>query len=135
LITVFGETQITVSHLIQLDKLVQLIESPVFTSLRLHLLDPERYPGLYRALYALLMLLPQSSAFETLRSRLACLDVGVLMSRRNKDKDKGEWLDMEKLFRTMVERHEKRKYSSKHTSQGFASSTSLDRERKPASRR
>ncbi|KAJ1838176.1 hypothetical protein LPJ73_007157, partial [Coemansia sp. RSA 2703] len=64
LITAFGQlTQdMTVSFLVQLDKLVQLIESPVFTYLRLQLLDPMQYPLLVRTLYGLLMMLPQSSA-------------------------------------------------------------------------
>lgn len=72
--------------LIQIDKLVQLLESPVFTcrssmplaayfaltaiDLRMQLLEPERYPYLYKCLYGLLMLLPQSSAFAALKNRL-----------------------------------------------------------------
>ncbi|KAJ3271216.1 hypothetical protein HDV01_006949 [Terramyces sp. JEL0728] len=70
LMTSFGELEITVQFLIQTDKLVQLIESPVFTQLRLQLLEPDRYPYLYKCLYGILMLLPQSSAFSTLRNRL-----------------------------------------------------------------
>lgn len=76
----------TVNLLIQIDKLVQLLESPVFTckvnrmsavsvvltilDLRLQLLEPERHPYLYKCLYGLLMLLPQSSAFYALKNRL-----------------------------------------------------------------
>ncbi|KAF8946834.1 hypothetical protein BGZ47_011225 [Haplosporangium gracile] len=66
----FADFEITVNLLIQVDKLVQLIESPVFTYLRLQLLEPERYPHLFKCLYGLLMLLPQSTAFATLRNRL-----------------------------------------------------------------
>ncbi|KAF9168300.1 hypothetical protein DFQ26_009519 [Actinomortierella ambigua] len=66
----FVEFEITVNLLIQVDKLVQLIESPVFTYLRLQLLEPDRYPHLFKCLYGLLMLLPQSTAFATLRNRL-----------------------------------------------------------------
>lgn len=62
--------EITVPLLIQIDKLVQLLESPVFTHLRLQLLEPEKFPYLYKCLYGILMLLPQSSAFATLRNRL-----------------------------------------------------------------
>ena len=76
----------------QIDKLVQLIESPVFTctrlnllsmihhelikvllALRLQLLEPERNPYLFKCLYGLLMLLPQSSAFISLRNRLGAV--------------------------------------------------------------
>jgi len=36
----------------------------------MQLLEPERYPHLYKCLYGLLMLLPQSSAFAALKNRL-----------------------------------------------------------------
>ncbi|KAJ3053903.1 hypothetical protein HK097_003141, partial [Rhizophlyctis rosea] len=48
LLQTFADLEITVSFLIQIDKLVQLIESPVFTYLRLQLLEPERYPHLFK---------------------------------------------------------------------------------------
>ncbi|PNS20616.1 hypothetical protein CAC42_343 [Sphaceloma murrayae] len=70
LLQIFTELEMTVNMLIQIDKLVQLLESPVFTYLRLQLLEPERYPYLYKCLYGLLMLLPQSSAFAALKNRL-----------------------------------------------------------------
>ena len=71
LLQIFADQiELTVSILIQIDKLVQLLESPVFTALRLQLLEPERYPYLYKCLYGLLMLLPQSSAFAALKNRL-----------------------------------------------------------------
>jgi vacuole morphology and inheritance protein 14 len=38
--------------------------------LRMQLLEPDRYPHLYKCLYGLLMLLPQSSAFAALKNRL-----------------------------------------------------------------
>jgi len=47
-----------------------LLESPIFAKLRLQLLEPERNPYLFKCLYGLLMLLPQSSAFESLKNRL-----------------------------------------------------------------
>ncbi len=66
------ERQITVGLLMQLDKLVQLIESPVFVTMRVHLVHPERpdHGHLLRCLYAVLMLLPQSAAFTVLRDRI-----------------------------------------------------------------
>ncbi|KAH7245890.1 vacuolar protein 14 C-terminal Fig4p binding-domain-containing protein [Fusarium tricinctum] len=70
LLQIFGELDMTVNMLIQVDKLVQLIESPVFTYLRLQLLEPEKYPFLYKCMYGILMLLPQSSAFAALKNRL-----------------------------------------------------------------
>lgn len=70
LLQIFAELEMSVTMLIQIDKLVQLLESPVFTYLRMQLLEPERYPHLYKCLYGLLMLLPQSSAFAALKNRL-----------------------------------------------------------------
>ncbi|KAJ3038306.1 hypothetical protein HDV00_000817 [Rhizophlyctis rosea] len=79
LLQTFADLEITVSFLIQIDKLVQLIESPVFTYLRLQLLEPDRYPHLFKCLYGILMLLPQSSAFATLRNRLNSVSSMVML--------------------------------------------------------
>lgn len=58
--------------LMQIDKLVQLLESPVFVHLRLQLLDVEspHHAPLLKSCYGLLMLLPQSDAFRSLNDRL-----------------------------------------------------------------
>ena len=42
----------------------------MWPDIRLQLLEPDKNPFLYKTLYGLLMLLPQSSAFATLRNRL-----------------------------------------------------------------
>ena len=94
-----AELEVTVNFLIEIDKLVQLLESPIFTcthhsdtdvilassiylllpALRLQLLEPEQHTDLFKALYGVLMLLPQSAAYETLKSRLnAISSLGVL---------------------------------------------------------
>ncbi|EFA83986.1 hypothetical protein PPL_03059 [Heterostelium album PN500] len=79
LLAKFAEIEITVNFLMEMDRLIQLIESPRFMSLRLQLLEPEKYPSLFKLLYGILMILPQSSAFETLKSRLTCISsLGVL---------------------------------------------------------
>ncbi|XP_054928557.1 protein VAC14 homolog isoform X2 [Dermacentor andersoni] len=73
LLHLFSDMEVTVEFLTEIDKLVQLIESPIFTYLRLQLLDSPQQSYLVKSLYGLLMLLPQSEAFHTLRTRLACL--------------------------------------------------------------
>ncbi|KAK9877527.1 hypothetical protein WA026_018634 [Henosepilachna vigintioctopunctata] len=73
LIKLFGNLEVTVDFLIEIDKLVQLIESPIFAYLRLELLEVPCNQSLIRALYGLLMLLPQTEAFHTLRTRLNCI--------------------------------------------------------------
>ncbi len=71
LIFSFAEVDVTVGFLMQVDKLVQLLESPIFIHLRLQLLDASQLdPDLIRSLYGLLMLLPQSQAYKTLNDRL-----------------------------------------------------------------
>ena len=69
----FGDLDISVDLLVQVDQLVQLLETPVFTYLRLQLLEPARHPALLKTLYGLLLLLPQSSAWATLSARLQCV--------------------------------------------------------------
>jgi vacuole morphology and inheritance protein 14 len=59
--------------LVQIDNLIQLIESPVFTHLRLHLLEPQKYPFLLKTLYGILMILPQTSSYNKLSNRLSCV--------------------------------------------------------------
>ncbi|KAH3669170.1 hypothetical protein WICMUC_005009 [Wickerhamomyces mucosus] len=83
---IFVDFEITVNILVQIDILVQLLESPVFTRVRLQLLEPEKYPYLYKCLYGILMLLPQSSAFSTLKNRLS--SVSVLNTFANNESNK-----------------------------------------------
>jgi vacuole morphology and inheritance protein 14 len=66
-----ADIEVTVNFLMQIDKLVQLLESPIFIHLRLQLLEADRYPFLLKSLYGLLMLLPQSGAFGSLKTRLS----------------------------------------------------------------
>lgn len=86
LLMVFGQLEVNVDFLIQIDKLVQLIESPIFTSLRLQLLDTQHNYFLLKSLYGLLMLLPQSDAFTTLRNRLDCVPNGKVLSSDMSDR-------------------------------------------------
>ncbi|CAI5511305.1 unnamed protein product [Closterium sp. Naga37s-1] len=66
------ESDLSLSLMVQMDKLVLLLETPIFSRLRLQLLDPSRSPALLKALYGLLMLLPQHGvAFRVLHTRLS----------------------------------------------------------------
>ncbi|CAL9039950.1 protein VAC14 homolog [Musa acuminata AAA Group] len=65
------EEDINAKFLVQLDKLIRLLETPIFAYLRLQLLEPAKYTWLLKTLYGLLMMLPQqSAAFKILRTRL-----------------------------------------------------------------
>ncbi len=112
-----ADLEITVSLLVQVDKLVQLLESPVFTYLRLQLLDPSRYPDLYKCLYGIMMLLPQSSAFVTLRNRLNSVGNLLLFNvarpavegkQVEPQKEEGlhmDWVDLTRRFKEVQARH------------------------------
>ena len=49
LIGVFREVRMGMETLVQIDRLVQILETPVFTFMRLHLLQPAQYPALLRS--------------------------------------------------------------------------------------
>ncbi|KAK9091465.1 hypothetical protein Sjap_024642 [Stephania japonica] len=87
------EEDINAKFLVQLDKLVCLLETPVFSHIRLQLLEPRKYMCLLKVLYGLLMLLPQqSAAFRTLRTRLKTVPSSLssleqlnMLSDKNRD--------------------------------------------------
>ncbi|SCU77873.1 LAMI_0A02630g1_1 [Lachancea mirantina] len=78
----FVDFGLSINDLLQIDILVQFLESPVFTRLRLQLLEQERFPYLYKCLYGILMVLPQSKAFKILNTRLN--SVSALASQKVK---------------------------------------------------
>ena len=121
LVLQFAEIEISVAFLLQIDKLVQLIESPIFTHVRLQLLEPEQHPCLLKALWGILMLLPQSPAFHTLKNRLAAVpEIGLLRlqlelrDRKNSahaDRAHGASIDFRgllKTYRAVQEKHSSR---------------------------
>ncbi|KAJ7228314.1 vacuolar protein 14 C-terminal Fig4p binding-domain-containing protein [Mycena pura] len=139
LLHIFADLEITVPMLVQVDKLVQLIESPVFTYIRLQLLEPERYPYLFKCLYGLLMLLPQSSAFVSLRNRLNAVNsagflhiapkssVASTVSTRSKiGRDEIKWQELLLHFRSVQSKHEKARRQALGTDSGAFSSSLSD---------
>merc|ERR1712238_429029 len=75
LVKKFSELEVTVGFLMQIDKLINLLESPIFVHLRLQLLDVEKpyHTHLLKSCYGLLMLIPQSDAFRSLNDRLTVI--------------------------------------------------------------
>ncbi|KAJ3982058.1 vacuolar protein 14 C-terminal Fig4p binding-domain-containing protein [Lentinula detonsa] len=141
LLYIFADLEITVPMLVQIDKLVQLIESPVFTYIRLQLLEPERYPHLFKCLYGLLMLLPQSSAFVSLRNRLNAVNsagflhiapkptVGPLSGRSKLARDEIKWQELLQHFRAVQSKHEKARRQALGTDMtSFSSFPEFDRQ-------
>ncbi|KAJ5505375.1 Vacuole morphology and inheritance protein 14 [Penicillium expansum] len=135
LLQIFAELEMTVNMLIQIDKLVQLLESPVFTYLRLQLLEPEKYPFLYKCLYGVLMLLPQSSAFAALKNRLNSVgNIGFLHGAprsttqtapsfdrstgtrlKTRDENSIRWVELLDKFKSVQERARRSQGSTRHS--------------------
>ena len=120
LVSRIAELEVTVGALMQIDTLIQLIESPIFIHLRLALLTPKKHPALVHSLYGLLMLLPQSSAFVSLQGRLA--SVAPLAAVGLEDvvggaggggagyvEDEGEMKRLLDVFVTMQQRHARKR--------------------------
>ena len=80
--------EISLSMLLQADKLVQMLESPVFLHVRLQLLNTgsEQLAPLLQSLYGLLMILPQSSSYRLLQNRLSgVVPLYVILQHTSKD--------------------------------------------------
>lgn len=121
LVKAFGNIEVTVEFLTEIDKLVQLIESPIFTYVRLELLERERNESLVHALYGLLMILPQSEAFDTLHRRLTAIPpsfnpVSVTRNdflRENFNKHNIDFKRLLNHFIRVQERHKEQKHKLK----------------------
>eukprot|EP00929_Paragymnodinium_shiwhaense_P028686 TRINITY_DN16583_c0_g1_i1.p1 TRINITY_DN16583_c0_g1~~TRINITY_DN16583_c0_g1_i1.p1 ORF type:complete len:753 (+),score=205.81 TRINITY_DN16583_c0_g1_i1:67-2325(+) len=74
----------------QLDQLVHLLESPMFSRLRLRLLEPREHPALLKCLLGLAMLLPQAGAFNILRERITVVQSGLLLESTSQREPLGE---------------------------------------------
>ncbi|XP_033328724.1 protein VAC14 homolog isoform X1 [Megalopta genalis] len=116
----FENIEVTVEFLIEIDKLVQLIESPIFTYLRLQLLEREKNDALVYALYGLLMILPQSEAYATLQKRLAAIPpkTNVIPATPPSSKPSETMFDFPELlkhFHIVQERHKEQKRKQRLT--------------------
>lgn len=78
-----AETEVSFQLLTQLDVLVQLLESHIFLKLRLQLLEPDKHPYLYKTLYGILMIMPQSSTYTVLNNRLSSLTLFIQSAAGN----------------------------------------------------
>lgn len=71
LVVSIGNAEMAPHTLVQLDRLVQLLETPVFAFARIALLTPRRNRALVRTLFGLQMILPQTSdQYNRLHKRL-----------------------------------------------------------------
>jgi len=73
---------------------LSVFESSIFNHVRIKLLNPKKYSYLIKTLYAILLLLPQGQAFNSLSSRLKCLQI---IYNLGEDDDEDESIKNEKL--------------------------------------
>ncbi|XP_037026812.1 protein VAC14 homolog [Bradysia coprophila] len=115
LVLIFGDLEITVEFITEIDKLVQLIESPIFASLRLTLVSNNNNRAdakhLSQALFGILMLLPQTEAFKCLSNRLQCVPNYWGLSNQDTDtqsiqcQSKIDFNELLKHFRQIQKNH------------------------------
>lgn len=81
--------------------------------MRLQMVEPEKHPYLFKCIYGILMLLPQSSAFATLRNRISSVtgvgSLGIVTSAKLKATHELGAIDGAQLlahFRATQERHD-----------------------------
>lgn len=123
----FAEMEdVTVGFFMQVDKLVYLLESPIFVHMRLQLLDVEAHyhAPLLKSIYGILMCLPQGDAFRLLNERLTTvcnLRDNLGLSADTSESDEGpsivskQGLDMDKLiarFDDVSEQHAEATYEA-----------------------
>ncbi|XP_043499759.1 protein VAC14 homolog [Polistes fuscatus] len=116
----FENIEVTVEFLTEIDKLVQLIESPIFTYLRLQLLNSEDNIDLVYVLYGLLMILPQSEAYATLQRRLSAIPPATkslsLKNRKVSNKHQLDFIDLLYHFHAIQDKHKEHKHKQRLTS-------------------
>ncbi|TDZ19755.1 Vacuole morphology and inheritance protein 14 [Colletotrichum orbiculare MAFF 240422] len=109
LLQIFAELEMTVNILIQIDKLVQLIESPVFTYLRLQLLEPENSIGYLHIAPKVNPSSSTSSSYDR-PNRLKGRDDGII-----------RWNELLEKFRSVQERARRAQRHSGETEDGRGS--------------
>ena len=124
LVLIFGNLEMTVDYLEEIDKLIQLIESPIFASLRLTLVSKNAdSQNLQNALYGLLMLIPQTRQFDLLKNRLQCIPINYIINASSipsiESQSGIDFINLKKHFELVQKNHHKRKISNINIRQEF----------------
>ncbi|TKR92998.1 hypothetical protein L596_007535 [Steinernema carpocapsae] len=98
LVEELSHIDITVELLLEIDRLVQLIESPILAYIRMDLLNATHHEPLAEVLSALLMLLPQTDAFTTLHKRLQAVPAIKLSKKKAKSRPLVEEIDFDEFI-------------------------------------
>eukprot|EP00127_Corallochytrium_limacisporum_P002163 Clim_evm57s108 gene=Clim_evmTU57s108 len=124
LIVICGTLEINVQFLIEVDKLVQMLESPIFAYLRLQLLEPAKHPYLLQCLYGILMILPQSPAFTLLQNRLSAVPPSMMTATHGEHR--------KNLKEAATDRSPVTKKKSKDKSRSFFAKSKANQDEVPA---
>uniref|UniRef100_A0A0R3RH52 Protein VAC14 homolog n=1 Tax=Elaeophora elaphi TaxID=1147741 RepID=A0A0R3RH52_9BILA len=109
------KVDVTVDVLVEIDRLVQLIESPILSYVRLDLLDAKHQRPLTTVLSALLMILPQTDAFNTLHKRIQCIP-SVVVHEEKKQNQLNTKVDFKPLLQHFLRtlEHQQKCLGKKH---------------------
>lgn len=94
---------LNVDVLIQIDRLIESIESPSFTFLRFQLTKNTHVDLLYKILTGILMILPQSSSYNILNKRLKC--IGPIFMRNGLIKTEDKFVEHECPFHSLIDKY------------------------------
>eukprot|EP01080_Neovahlkampfia_damariscottae_P006671 gene6671-10835_t len=111
----FGNTDLNLETLVQIDNLVQLLESPIFSSLRLELLEPYQSPDLLKTLYGILMILPQSTAYDKLNNRLQAVSTLAFLESKSLQMKQKSSKETEENLKKLLNHFEKTQGKQKNT--------------------
>lgn len=95
--------ELNVDIFIQIDRLIESIESPSFKFLRFQLTKNIHVDLLYKILTGILMILPQSSSYNILNKRLKC--IGPIFIRNGLLKAEQESKEQECLFHNLIDKY------------------------------
>jgi len=77
-----GEFKLKKEYYLELSHLVRLLESSSFINIRIYLLEPIKNKFLVKTLYGILLILPQSKAYEALLKRLKPMEMILKLDRK-----------------------------------------------------
>ena len=99
IVTLFSQQKASLSLLLQADALMQLLDTPIFLHLRLHLLDPQypQYKALVCSLHTFTMALPQSESNLHMKTRLKDLESLYIVLRKDWEKTAYSEADQQRI--------------------------------------
>lgn len=95
-------SNMNVNMLTKLAQLTKLLDMPHYSSLRMQLLKPGKYPYLIHSLKGLIMLLPQGKAFDSLKNRLECSSL-VFDAKQDKSVELPDMKNLDKFVTKVYE--------------------------------